>query len=100
MYLDMFLDIESIVAMIAILLVTFLLYRKESDLMARVLKTSVLSTHLAIAVSLFWLVYLFSTVDSVRELGPGLAFSLILMFYATIIRVIVLVVSSVKEPVT
>lgn len=97
MYLDMFFDAESIIAMIAILLITFLLYRKEPDLIVRVLKVSVLSNHLAFTVSLFWLVYLFSTIDTINQLGPGLAFSLILMLYAAMFRVAALVASKVKE---
>ncbi|WP_028865609.1 hypothetical protein [Psychromonas aquimarina] len=96
MYLDMFLDIESIFAMTAILLITFLLYRKEPDIIVRVLKVSELSTYLAFTVSLVWLVYLFSTIDALKELGPGLAFSLILMLYASMFRVAALAAGKVK----
>ena len=97
MSLDMFLDVESILAMMAILLITFLLYRKEPDIITRVLKASVLSNHLAFTVSLFWLVYFFSTIETPNQLGPSLAFSLILMLYAATFRVVALVASKVKE---
>jgi hypothetical protein len=93
----MFLDTESILTMIAILLIAFLLYRKEPDIIVRALKVTELSTHLAFTVSLVWLVYWFSTIDTLKQLGPVLAFSLILMLYAAMFRVAALVASRVKE---
>ena len=84
--IDMFIDLNAVIAIVLILGVSFALFRQEAMLPDRMDRITGFSFYLSLAVSIVWFAYTLSHISTTAQLGKPLSFCLFLLLYATIVR--------------
>ena len=83
-----FFDQESISALVGILMLSVAVYYQIAMSKEGVEKITTLAFYLSFIAALMRSIYVLQNVESPKHLGAAIGFSLLLMFYAAIIRII------------
>jgi hypothetical protein len=82
-----FFDLGSIVALVSILILSVVVYYRIATTMEGIDKITSLAFYLSFIVALIRSIYVLQNMESPKHLGMALGFSLLLMFYAGLIKV-------------
>ncbi|MCP4160314.1 MAG: hypothetical protein GY760_09595 [Deltaproteobacteria bacterium] len=86
--LSLFMDFNALVVFFVIIIVSFFIYFKEEQKLNQFDKMTELSFYLALTTSLVWTVAFLSDLSDPKSIGPKISFSIMLMIYVTVLRVL------------
>ena len=94
MHISMFIELDSIVTVFVIALLSVLLSLKEVNVTARLLKVTEITHYLSFIVAMVWFIYWLSHIEELKQVGPVLAFGFQILLYSSVCRVVALILSA------
>ena len=94
--MGVFFDISAIITVLVLFAGGFILFNGEHSMAASLRQGSHLTFFISVVIACVKLVLLLAYTDKLTDLGPGLGFSIIIVLYAAVLKVITLLVERFK----
>lgn len=94
---SIFIDLYAAIAIVFITGISFLIYRHKAMSAEGISRITEFSFYLAVCVAVIRAIYAILTISSTSQLGVPLSFCLMLLLYATVLRLIALLIVRFKK---